>query len=115
MGYELVSARPDTTSPDLDVRRLAGVPLDVPITERLVWQTYRYGGLLGPREGPLETTSAMAAASLASPVVQLAYVYSARGERTQTERAVEAAARLSPNPGIQSALRALLTTPDSLP
>jgi hypothetical protein len=115
MGYELLSAPPDTTSPDLDLRRLAGAPLDIPITERLVWQTYRYGGLLSRREGPLETTSAMAAASLASPAIQLAYVYSARGDRLQTERAVDAAARLSPNPGIRTALRALLTTADSLP
>ena len=33
---------PTPRSPDLDLHRFAGVPLDVPTTERLVFDTYRY-------------------------------------------------------------------------
>ena len=35
--------------PTLDLRRLAGAPLDLPDTEALVWETYRYAGLLEAR------------------------------------------------------------------
>ena len=114
MGFEVQSALPDTTAPDLDLHRLSGVPIDVRVTERLVWGTYRYAGLLEREQGPLETTSAMAAASLATPVVQLAYAYASRGDSARTERAVETASGLSPNPGIQAALRALLSGGDTL-
>lgn len=110
MGFELLTARPDTTSPALDHRRLAGVPLDVPTTERLVWDTYRYGGLLHREPGELETTSAMVAASLAMPVVQLVYTYAERGNRAQLKRALDVAVRVSPNPQLGSALR--LTIPE---
>jgi hypothetical protein len=113
MGFQLLSAPPDTTSSDLDLHRLAGAPLDVAVTERLVWQTYRYAGLLQRDNGLLESTSAMAAASLAAPVVQLAYAYAGRGDSARTERAVDAAARLSPNPGIRTALRAILPLADT--
>ena len=108
MGFEVLAAPPDTTSPDLDLRRLAGVPLDVPTTERLAWETYRYAGLTRRDDGPLESTSAMAAASLATPLVQLVYVYSDRGDRAGMEKAVDAASRLSPSPGIREALQTLL-------
>ncbi len=50
MAFHVLTAPPDTTSPDLDLHRLAGVPLDVPVTERLVWETYRYAGLLQREE-----------------------------------------------------------------
>ncbi|MGH7499598.1 MAG: hypothetical protein ACREL3_12195, partial [Gemmatimonadales bacterium] len=108
MGFEVLTSRPDTTSPDLDLRRLAGVPLDVPTTERLVWETYRYGGLLEREEGPLESTSSLAGSSLATPLVQLVYVYAGREDRTRMERALDRAARLSPNPDLRSALRLLI-------
>ena len=112
MGFEVLSAPPDTTSPDLDLRRLAGVPLDVPTTERLAWETYRYAGLTGRDGGPLESTSAMAASSLATPLVQLVYVYSERGDTAGLEKAVDAVSGLSPNPGIREALRSILPAGD---
>ena len=48
LGFELLTARPDTSLPGLDLHRLTGVPLDVPTTERLVFDTYRYGELVQP-------------------------------------------------------------------
>jgi len=79
LGYSLQSSRPDTTSPALDTRRLAGAPLDIPTTERLVWDTYRYADLLQGDVTKLETTSASIASTLSLPFTQLTYAYSARG------------------------------------
>jgi hypothetical protein len=115
LGFEVMPARPDTTSPHLDLHRLSGVPLDVPTTERLVWDTYRYAGLLDREPGRLETTSAMAASNLTNPVVQLAYVYAAREDSVALEKALNAAVRLSPNPNLRSALREFLPGSDTPP
>jgi hypothetical protein len=104
LGFSLQSARPDTTSPELDLRRLAGAPLHVPITERLVWETYRYGGLLDGDVTRLESTSASIASTLAFPFVQQAYAYSDRGEEAKLQRALEYALQLSPNPALRAAL-----------
>ena len=108
MGFELLTARPDTTSPGVDLHRLTGAPLDVPTTERLVWDTYRYAGLIGRAGRKIESTSSMAAASLAAPVVQLVYAYADRDDSTRMARALETAARLSPNPTLKDALRSLI-------
>ena len=59
---------PDTTDPDLDLKRLAGAPLDVPATETLAYEVYRYAGLLEKGAAGLDPTSASAAASTRSAV-----------------------------------------------
>ena len=104
LGFRLQTSRPDTTSSALDFRRLAGAPLDIPTTERLVWETYRYAGLLVGDVDALESTSASIASTLSFPFVQLAYTYSARGEETKLHRALEYALKLSPNPALRAAL-----------
>src|SRR6185437_11967857 len=95
LGFELQPARPDTTSPDLVAHPPAPVPLDVPTTERLVFDTYRYAGLLEQGTHGLETTSASVAATLSLPAVSLVYAYRARGEREGLERALDLAVALS--------------------
>ena len=92
------TARPDTTSPALDLRRLAGAPLDIPTTERLVWETYRYAGLLEGDVTRLESTSASIASTLSFPFVQLAYAYSDRGEEEKMQRALDYALQALPQP-----------------
>jgi len=67
LGFVLRTARPDTTSPSLDLRRLAGAPLDIPTTERLLWETYRYAGLLEGDVTKLESTSASIASTMSLP------------------------------------------------
>ena len=89
LGFRLETTRPDTTSPALDFRRLAGAPLDIPTTERLVWETYRYAGLLEGDVTRLESTSASIASTLSFPLVQLTYAYSARGEEEKLRRALD--------------------------
>jgi hypothetical protein len=107
LGYALRTAPPDTTSPALDIRRLAGAPLDIPTTEQLVWDTYRYGDLLRGDATKLETTSASIASTLSLPFTQLTYAYSARGQREKMLRAMERAMQLSPNPSLRTALAEL--------
>ena len=67
LGFELLAAPPDTASSALDLHRLTGVPLDVPTTERLVFDTYRYGDLVRRGAQGLESTSASIAATLGLP------------------------------------------------
>jgi hypothetical protein len=111
LGFELRSTPPDTTDPDLDVRRLAGAPLHLPDTEALVYDTYRYAGLLEHGATGLDPTAASAAASLALPPVQLVYAYESRGDRKRMERAIAHAAKLTPNPELKEALLRLREQP----
>ncbi len=107
LGYSLRSSHPDTTSPALDTRRLAGAPLDIPTTERLVWDTYRYGDLLDGDVTKLETTSASIASTLSLPFTQLTYAYSARGQQEKMLRALDRAMQLTPNQSLRTALAEL--------
>ena len=111
LGFELQTTRPDTTDPDLDLRRLAGAPLHLPDTETLVYGTYRYADLLEHGATGLDPTSGSAAASLALPPVQLVYAYEARGDRERMERAIAQASKLTPNPQMKDALLHLLEQP----
>ena len=104
LGFHLQTSRPDTTAATMDTRRLAGVPLDLPTTERLVWETYRYAGLLDGDVARLESTTASIASTLSFPFVQLAYAYSSRGNEEKLQRALEYALKLSPNPAVRAAL-----------
>jgi hypothetical protein len=107
LGFALRPSGPDTTSPALDLRRLAGAPLDIPTTERLVWETYRYAGLLEGDVSTLESTSASISSTLSLPFTQLAYAYSSRAQQDKLERALDRAMRLSPSPSLRAALAEL--------
>ena len=107
LGFALRTSPPDTTSAAIDTRKLAGAPLDIPTTERLVWETYRYAGLLQGDVTQLESTSASIASTLSLPFTQLSYVYSARGEQEKLMRALERAMQLTPNPALREALAEL--------
>jgi hypothetical protein len=111
LGFELQTGVPDTANPDLDLRRLAGAPLDLRKSEELVFRTYRYAGLLEGGASGLDPTSASAASSLSLPLVQLAYAYHARDDRERMERAVQYGVRVSPNPELRRALLDLLRAP----
>jgi hypothetical protein len=88
----------DSADPTLDFHRLLGLPLDVPLTERLAFETYRYGRLLDPavEVNRLEPTSAGMAGNLSLPFTQLAYAYRQRGQSAQAAQAVERAQQLAP-------------------
>ena len=101
---ELQTSPPDSLAITIDRQRLAGALLDVPITERLVWETYRYGSLRTRPTGDLEVTSRSFASTLALPPTQLAYAYQLVGDEPQMVRNLELAFALSPNPALASAL-----------
>jgi hypothetical protein len=103
LGFHLGTALPDTSDPRLDLRRLAGAPLDLPATEELLYRVYRYAGLLEEGAAGLDPTSASAAASLSLPFVQLVYAY-LEGAPEKARRALEGAMQLSPNPDMREAL-----------
>jgi hypothetical protein len=105
LGFELGTALPDSTSPDLDLHRFAGVPIDVPTTDRLVFDTYRYAELLERGAEDLESTSASVAATLGLPPALLVYAHASRGERDPMQRAMNMATALSPNPDLRAALQ----------
>jgi hypothetical protein len=111
LGFSLATAPPDSTDPRLDFRRLASAPLDVPLTERLVFDTYRYARLLDEGALDLEPTAKSVAGSLALPAVQLVYAAQARGDRQAMERALRYGEALSPNPDLRAALLDLLYQP----
>ena len=111
LGYHLGTTLPDSTDPRLDFRALAGAPLDLPATETLVYEVYRYADLLERGAESLDPTSASAASSLSLPFVQLVYAYQASGEVDKGRRAQDHAISLSPNPEMRDALRQMVLTP----
>jgi hypothetical protein len=118
LAFELLPQRPDTTAPDLDLHRLAGVPMDVTTTGRLVFETYRYAGLVDQGADGLESTSESVAATLGLPPAFLVYAYADRGAVTEAQRAADLASRLAPNSAVAAALQAIvdslaMATPDS--
>ncbi len=115
---QLQTALPDSLAPGLDRQRLAGALLDVPTTDRLVWETFRYGNLRTRPSGSMDVTGRSFAATLALPATQLAYAYQSLGDGPMMVRNLELAGRLSPNPAIAAALsqvrlQPLLGAPDS--
>ncbi len=118
LGFRLEVTPPaDTLDPRPDRLGLAGAPLDLALTDSLVWHTYRYAGL--PTAGEeelenLESTSASFASTLALPFTQLAYAYRERGMFDRVVANLERAASLSPNPALRAALDEL-RTPAALP
>jgi hypothetical protein len=105
---QLQTAPVDTTRTDVDNRRILGTALDVPTTERLLWETYRYAGLLTDRPKVLEPTAAGIANNLSLPFSQLAYFYEGQGDRAASVRNLTRAGQLSTSPGFQQALSTLL-------
>jgi hypothetical protein len=81
-----------------------GPPIDLPLHERLIWNTYRYGGLLGEATSDLETTSRSIALTLGAPFTQAALVYESRGDTAEVVRHLERALRLAPTPELRRSL-----------
>jgi hypothetical protein len=103
LGFELLATPPDTASPTLATSIFGGPPVDVPTTERLAWQTYRYAGLLTADNPDLEPTSASIAGSLSLPFAQLAAVAEQAGDTAKMEKNLQRALQISPNPQLRAA------------
>jgi len=109
LGFRLEQALPDSTSPDIDRGRILGAVIDVPMTDRLLWETYRYGKMAEPHdETALEPTSAGIANNLGLPFAQVANAYENRGDLDRAVKNLERASVISTNPAINEALSQLL-------
>ncbi|HLG06048.1 MAG TPA: hypothetical protein VI383_07860, partial [Gemmatimonadales bacterium] len=113
LALVLESEPVDTTRSDYDLRRMMGVPLDIPATERLVEETYRYAGLLtapSPRTRPLESTASGIASTLGLPYSQLAFAMDLRSDTVKLARYLDRAIRLTDNPALAASLELLRGT-----
>jgi hypothetical protein len=119
LGYAILPEPPDTTLPGIVAAALGSLPIDVETTGRLVWDTYRYAGLLEGEPEPLDPTSEDMARTLGYPFTVLAFAYDALGQRARMLEALERAARLNPDPQLSTVLDQLrleqLLPADSIP
>ena len=107
LGIQLETEPVDTTLPSYHLGRLMGVPLDVPRTEHLMEETYRYAGMLEREPGRLENTAAGIASTIGLPYTQLTLAAEARGDSARVLRFLERAIRITPNPALLARLREL--------
>ena len=106
MGFRLATVRPDSTQPGLSLGGIGNIAVDIPLTQRLAWETYQYGFLLKGRTDRLESTSASMASSLSIPFTILAYHADALGDTAAVMKNLERAQQIAPNEAIQAALTA---------
>jgi hypothetical protein len=115
LGINIVPVTVDSTDSRYDFRRMMGAPLELPMTERLLMETYRYARLLeGPRR-ELESTASGIASTLGLPFTQMAYAMEQRGDTAKTILFLERAALLSGNPAVAAALEELKRTAPAIP
>ena len=111
LAMSLQTAPVDTTRSDISTRRILGVAVDIPTTDRLAWDSYRFAGLVERGSTGLEPTSATASNNLSLSFAQLAFAYQDQGDHERAVRNAARAAQLSPNPGFQAAIQRLLEQP----
>ncbi|NOT07076.1 MAG: DUF2723 domain-containing protein [Gemmatimonadales bacterium] len=104
LAVYLDSVPPDSANRDIDFRGLMGAPMDIPATDRLAMETYRYADLLERPRATLESTASSISSTLGLPLTQLAYAMKERGDTAAMVRYLERAAKLSTNPAIGALL-----------
>ncbi len=104
LATALETTVPDSTRTDLDFTAGYGAPLDLPATERLLTETYRYAALLERGPARLDPTAQSIASTMAVPFTQLAGAADARADYAAMVRWLEPAWRLSNNPRIAVAI-----------
>jgi hypothetical protein len=104
MGFRLATALPDSSQPGISLGGIGNVAVDMPLTQRLAWETYQYGYLLSGATDRLESTAASMASSLSIPFTILAYHADAVGDTAAVVKNLERAEQIAPNEAIRSAL-----------
>jgi hypothetical protein len=107
---QLEPAPADTTDLRYFVGGFVHIPLDLPITQRLVFETYRYADLLDAPRRRLETTAAGIASTLGIPLILLGQAAQFRGDTATALRALRPAVALNPNPAVRAMLDAIAPT-----
>ena len=106
MGFRLGTVRPDSSQPGISLGGVGNVAVDMPLTQRLAWDTYRYGFLLSGETDRLESTAASMASSLSIPFTILAYHADMMGDTAAVVKNLERAEQIAPNEAVRSALTA---------
>jgi hypothetical protein len=92
-----------------DTARLApgifSVPIDVPRTDSLAWEIYRYGALLEADSVQLDPTNRNIAVNLSYPLYGLGLAYEMRGDSVRARRNIESAIKLHYLPEVARALQ----------
>lgn len=79
--------------------------MDVPRTEFLVNQVFRWGRLFHADTLVLDPSSRTVAASLALPFLELAQAYAMRGDQAKTLEYFRRANHLSPSPAVAAVIQ----------
>lgn len=116
MGFALEPQPIDTTAPGVDPSHILGAPLDVPATEAMAWQVFKYADLLTRGAEGLDPTARGIAGNLSLPFTRLADHYDRAGDNRKSLDNLERAALLAPSLAMDEALNTLrlrLQHPDS--
>jgi hypothetical protein len=104
LAYRLyVEDEPDT---DRLTEGLFGIPVDLPRTDSLAWNVYRYAGLFDAETLALDRhTNGVAASNLSQVFLQLAHGYDTMGDRERSLKNLSRAYHLNPDPGLLQLLQ----------
>ncbi len=91
-----------------------GVLLDLPRTDSLAWQVYRYSRLLEQDTLSLGPTEKNIASNLSLPFISLGQAYELLGDRAKGIANLQRAYLLSPNPQMGELLRRVSTVPQDV-
>jgi hypothetical protein len=103
LGFALTPEIPDTSAPNLAPAVIGPWQVDVPMTDSLAWQTYRYARLLEGEPPVLDPSVAVQARALSYPFTVLGFAYAGRGDNQRALTNLERAARLSGDPAVRAA------------
>ncbi|MGH7734865.1 MAG: hypothetical protein ACREOE_14530, partial [Gemmatimonadales bacterium] len=111
MAWRVEPGPIDSTSPRFGGGRMAGVLVDVPLTDSLLWGTYRYGDVVSTGAADLEPAARGMAADLGLPFTYLASIAQRRGDVATAIRNLRVAVKLAPSAELDGILRSI--EPDS--
>ncbi len=83
---------------------LGQVPVDLPRTDSLVWDIYRYAGLFDADTLELDPTNRNIASNLSLPFMTLYFAYDGLGDRERSVQNLRRAYHLTPSPDLKRVL-----------
>lgn len=104
LAWEVMPTLPDTTDPRYGGGRVGGLLVDVPVTDTLMWHTFRFGDLLRTGTEGLDPASRGMAINLGLPFTYLAAVAQRRNDLATALRNLSVAGKLAPTPQLEEIL-----------
>ncbi|HET7023727.1 MAG TPA: DUF2723 domain-containing protein [Gemmatimonadales bacterium] len=97
----------DSTAARFGGGRMAGALVDVPLTDSLLWGTYRYGAVVSSGAADLEPAARGMAADLGLPFTYLASIAQRQGDVATALRNLRVAVKLAPSEQLDGILRSI--------